>query len=256
MLRSVLRKGGRSLCAVTWRSSLAGFGRAAGLDAFPGASLLASELRQPLAFHAFASSAKEADGNLIKSLKKELEFEKEEGGAENPESPPNEFQMAESEGDSMLRWTRKVGAETIEVEACVSDEDELYDDDFEEEDEEAGDEEDVPMAAHPFLVNVRKEGVRRTLRFHCSTEGGEMTIHQVELADEDVGKDDGVKVPYTGPRFDTLDTDLQSHLYSFLWSRGVDRDFVGYLFTAVVDKEQREYVRWLQNMHEFVAKKQ
>lgn len=30
----------------------------AGLDAFPGASLLASELRQPLAFHAFASSAK------------------------------------------------------------------------------------------------------------------------------------------------------------------------------------------------------
>ena len=77
------------------------------------------------------SRSQEADGNLIKSLKKELEFEKEEGGAENPESPPNEFQMAESEGDSMLRWTRKVGAETIEVEACVSDEDELYDDDFE-----------------------------------------------------------------------------------------------------------------------------
>ena len=62
--------------------------------------------------------------------------------------------------------------------------------------------------------------------------------------------------PASPPRFDTLDTDLQSHLYSFLWSRGVDRDFVGYLFTAVVDKEQREYVRWLQNMHEFVAKKQ
>lgn len=55
--------------------------------------------------------------------------------------------------------------------------------------------------------------------------------------------------------FENLDTDLQGHLYSYLWSRGVDKDFVAHLFEATIHKEQAEYVKWLKDLKAFVESK-
>ena len=80
-------------------------------------------------------------------------------------------------------------------------------------------------------------------------------MEQVSIVDEDLESPESeVEDPYEGPKFETLDADLQANLYSYLWSRGVDKDFVAHVFANVVDKEQREYVRWLSGVEEYVKK--
>ena len=111
-------------------------------------------------------------------------------------------------------------------------------------------------ASHRFTVEVSKEGLPRSLLFHCGTDGEELDVEQVSLVDEDLeDEESGVEDPYEGPKFETLDQDLQANLYSFLWSRGVDKDFVGHVFASVVDKEQQEYVRWLAGVEGFIQGK-
>lgn len=52
--------------------------------------------------------------------------------------------------------------------------------------------------------------------------------------------------------FDELDEDVQKALEAYLRERGVDEKLGEYLMAAINDKEQREYVSWMQRVQEFV----
>lgn len=203
----------------------------------------------------FASDAKEADQGLLSALQKEIDHEAADGADEGEGAgPPNGFVRApDSPGNSVLLWQRAVGAEEIRVIASVNDE-EVYDDEFDDDEDDEGSDDGGPLASHPFTVEVAKAGTTRVMRFECSTEGEELAVQRVALEDPELGAGDEIERPYDGPQFSTLDPDLQSHLYSFLWSRGVDRDFVGHLFDSVVRKEQAEYVKWLKDVQGFVGR--
>lgn len=58
---------------------------------------------------------------------------------------------------------------------------------------------------------------------------------------------------YIGPQFDELDEGLQQLFAQYLEERGVDTALASFLPDYVEYKEQKEYIRWLENVKDFVS---
>lgn len=58
---------------------------------------------------------------------------------------------------------------------------------------------------------------------------------------------------YAGPAFGSLDVDLQILMERFLEERGVTEAMAAFVPDYVEVKEQEEYVKWLNNVKDFVA---
>lgn len=192
----------------------------------------------------------------------------------------------------ILEWTREIGSETVVVSLDVgdcrpfgegADEDPFVSDSEDEagagggasasdngnaSDVNSDDEDENVEVAYRFSVELRKDGHPRSLVFRCETDGEDLEVQAVQVHDgemasavssaagsgasSDFVEDDG-PIPYEGPSFDALDGDLQGHLYSLLWARGVDRDLVRWIHAAAEDKEQAEYVKWLDEMDAWLS---
>ena len=57
---------------------------------------------------------------------------------------------------------------------------------------------------------------------------------------------------YTGPEFEDLDLEVQEAFYNALGDIGVDDDFADGVAWLAEAKDQSEYVRWLENVKEFM----
>ncbi|KAF4266480.1 hypothetical protein KXV81_006102 [Aspergillus fumigatus] len=58
---------------------------------------------------------------------------------------------------------------------------------------------------------------------------------------------------YAGPPFENLDEDLQTFLERYLEERGINAELANMIPDYIQVKEQKEYVRWLENVKNFVA---
>ncbi|CAG9460981.1 unnamed protein product [Pedinophyceae sp. YPF-701] len=188
--------------------------------------------------------------DLANVLQKEIKYE---GDYQSPEAvshaPPNGFELSMAPGNCRVVLTRKLGDETIKITASATRGDE---DPFEVE-EEGQAEDDLKGVDHniamPFTTTITRGS--QSLVFDCRAFSGDLEILTVSC--EPAGGlplADDVE-PYEGPIFDELDEELQSALHNLLISRGVDQDFVPYLFELLADKEQKEYTAWLQAVRDF-----
>jgi len=57
---------------------------------------------------------------------------------------------------------------------------------------------------------------------------------------------------YNGPEFEDLDDSLQQALDDWLASLGVNESLCDFIDAMSVDKEQREYMRWIGKLSSFV----
>ncbi|GAB68366.1 mitochondrial glycoprotein domain containing protein [Plasmodium cynomolgi strain B] len=57
---------------------------------------------------------------------------------------------------------------------------------------------------------------------------------------------------YNGPEFEDLDDSLQTSLDEWLANLGVDSELCDFIDSCSIDKEQREYMSWLQNISNFI----
>jgi complement component 1 Q subcomponent-binding protein, mitochondrial len=57
---------------------------------------------------------------------------------------------------------------------------------------------------------------------------------------------------YAGPPFGNLDEDLQMLLENYLQDRGIDVKLARFVPEYIDFKEQKEYMRWLKNLREFL----
>eukprot|EP00392_Amoebophrya_sp_AT5.2_P016231 g16488.t1 len=57
---------------------------------------------------------------------------------------------------------------------------------------------------------------------------------------------------YNGPEFDDLDDRLQEAMEEYLTEIGVNEEVQVFVNACAADKEQREYVRWIENLTKFV----
>ncbi|KAE8351258.1 mitochondrial glyco protein [Aspergillus coremiiformis] len=58
---------------------------------------------------------------------------------------------------------------------------------------------------------------------------------------------------YAGPPFENLDEDLQTFLERYLEERGINAELANMIPDYIQVKEQKEYVRWLENVKSFVS---
>lgn len=182
--------------------------------------------------------------SLLKTLQSEVEYEKENYNAPEDlaKGPPAPFKLQETPEDTQITLTRDFHGETISVDLMVNNQPEQ--EPYETENGEL--EVDVGVM---FNVSVVKGDKR--LVFECRSDGSYMVIQHVsfEPADGEVSES-----AYTGPVYEELDEQLQTDFSDYLLERGITEELGAYLLQLLHDKEEREYMGWLQNVHGFVSK--
>ncbi|KAF2086328.1 mitochondrial glyco protein [Saccharata proteae CBS 121410] len=124
------------------------------------------------------------------------------------------------------------------------------------------DEEDHAQAfpARAFIT-ITKDGDKGALVIEAVAQDSQFSISNVnyiptkDLVDPSSAEADWKRRNlYLGPPFGNLDEDLQILLEDYLNARGVNTQMALFIPDYVDFKEQREYVQWLENVKNFVAK--
>ncbi|KAI4835679.1 mitochondrial acidic protein MAM33 [Plasmodium brasilianum] len=105
-----------------------------------------------------------------------------------------------------------------------------------------------------FSVTVEKPNKQGGITFYCTTlqndEKFRYMIGNVKYYKNEEGKNS--VSAYNGPEFEDLDDSLQTSLDEWLANLGVDSELCDFIDSCSIDKEQREYMLWLQNISNFI----
>lgn len=211
------------------------------------------------------SAASAAAQKLKDGLKSELEFEKK-----NYEKPaelecPKGWTQVETAGEVNMKIEKDIGDDRhckVEWQLVTP-----YnaEDDFGQNPEE---EPEPNFEEVDFTITVEKKDGTNGLTLFCSTQQAEADPEAPE--EENAPKKDGarfiignVKVwsstaekenpaAYNGPEFEDLEDSLQEALDEYLGEIGVGDAVFDFIDASAVDKEHREYMRWLEAFSGFV----
>lgn len=228
----VVAMAARVLCRVLLRHSQAAQAMPACLQALRSDTTvqLGNEIRQ-------ISTSSVALNNLLNLLDSEIQHEKTQ--YEKPplvaDSAPNGFILSQEPGDTLLVLNRKYLDEELTV-ACSMN--------LQEPQEPEEGESEVQ-----FNVTVTKG--QESLVFECSSDGTDVVIKHISHEPKDGYESE---TSYTGPVFSELDGSLQDEFHNYLADRGINDELGEYLRFLVFDKEQTEYVGWLERVKNFVRK--
>ncbi|KAK7529947.1 regulatory protein-like protein suaprga1 [Phyllosticta citribraziliensis] len=122
-----------------------------------------------------------------------------------------------------------------------------------------GQEEGTTFPAH-LNITITKDGQKGALVIDALAEHSAIEISNMfyfpdaKMADpKDPQTDFSRRGIYPGPAFGQLDEDLQLLLDEYLAERGVDATLAIFIPEYIDFKEQKEYLRWLKNVKDFVA---
>lgn len=223
-----------------------------------------------------ASSLRFGDGAtdvaLSQKLQEELKYEAEANAeVENPPEFLKAFkqqgfwQIEDIPGHDEVTLTRKFGNENLRLMFSIADlqsEDEIDTPEAEVEGEgnEEG-EDDAPYHAYPVRVSLSivKTSGPGALSVDMVCQEGNFIVDNVSYyKDAKLGNDLTAEADwkrrglYIGPQFDTLDVSVQEEFEKFLQERGVNEHVALFIPEYAEYKEQTEYVKWLENVKNFV----
>jgi len=191
------------------------------------------------------------NSSLAESLQKELKHEQGEQEVDQEfldiqKLVLKSFKLQDNVGEGVVKLTREHKNETIEV---------VFDcQDVEEEEAEAEEGEDPELdVGVNFEVIISKPSANARLIAQCLGTAEGTSIRNVRHLPLDKPVDD--VEGYTGPTFEDLDEELQEGIAHYLEARKIDSDFGYFVLAYATDKEQREYVNWLNKVHDFVSTK-
>ncbi|OGE49628.1 hypothetical protein PENARI_c020G12301 [Penicillium arizonense] len=268
------------------------FSRSIASSALRPSTLVKPALRQPLkqavkpAYAAFSTSsvfkapASEGDIDLLAKLEDELKHEKSSDIPEFEEQQENidaivkngEWTVKDVEGEQEVILSKKFGNETIRVSFTVADiqnisEQDEFDDaalsdelDFQNQNQGA-EELEQPEPSFPARVNVTIEKASNgALLIQTVVQDGVFQIEEVshfakaELAQAQTAEKDWARQSlYAGPPFENLDEDLQGLWERYLEERGLNAEFANMIPDYISVKEQKEYLRWLDAVKNFIG---
>ncbi|KAJ6087430.1 hypothetical protein N7467_006344 [Penicillium canescens] len=268
------------------------FSRSIASSALRSSTLVKPALRQPLkqavkpAYAAFSTSsvfkapASEGDIDLLAKLQDELKHEKSSDIPEFEEQQENidaivkngEWTVKDVEGEQEVILSKKFGNETIRVSFTVADiqnisEQDEFDDaalsdelDFQNQNQGA-EELEQPEPSFPARVNVTIEKASNgALLIQTVVQDGVFQIEEVshfakaELAQAQTAEKDWARQSlYAGPPFENLDEDLQGLWERYLEERGLNAEFANMIPDYISVKEQKEYLRWLDAVKNFIG---
>merc|ERR1711972_861680 len=121
-------------------------------------------------------------------------------------------------------------------------------------DMEAGDGEVEPeRESTEMSVTVESKVGDAGLVFYCSTQTGEDHRYIIgNVRSFSSAKEKESVSGYNGPDFEDLDDKLQEALDEYLAELGMSSEVCDFVDAMALDKEQREYTRWLKSTKEFL----
>lgn len=201
-----------------------------------------SFVRQKQQQRGFSSAAAES---LSTTIQKEIAHEKSNYETDKELHAfvqQNNWTLEDKQNDMLVVLTKEVDGRKVQVEfSCI---------------QPSGGEEEEPLPeASDFTVSVQNKNGSGLL-FYCSTtsedENARFCIGQVRYFSDQTSKDSLAEYP--GPYFEDLDDAFQQHLDSWLSSLGIDADLCDFIDRFAADKENREYILWLENFQQFIQK--
>ena len=174
-----------------------------------------------------------------------------------------DWKLVDTDGDVNLKLSREVGGKQVTVEwqlvSPFNPSMQQYEEGQESgeamEDQSAGSE---SVESTDFTITVTDLSVAdRGLIFYCSTAAGEGE-HEYVIGNvrsfSSAAERDSVNA-YNGPDFEDLNEEVQQGLDEYLASLGINEQVRLFVDTAAIDKEQREYNRWLSSLLAFFSTK-
>jgi complement component 1 Q subcomponent-binding protein, mitochondrial len=204
-------------------------------------------------------STSNAATKLAKALEKELEYEKENyAELEDTENFIEEsgFEYVE-DADNMNCYLRKeVDGRHVEVQFSSRQPPQEPEEEGQQNEENEYDMYDEANLCD-FSVYIFRDGSEEGLIFDCSTNETEITISNVMHTTQMTKMRDTHRFErsfnyYCGPEYNSLDERLQAGLAEFLQGHGVNEHLAAFVEVMSVDKDNRLYMQWLENMKKFV----
>ncbi|XP_021769058.1 uncharacterized protein At2g39795, mitochondrial-like [Chenopodium quinoa] len=196
-----------------------------------------------------ATKSSSSNNKLLDVLQSEIsvveESEEHDKTVEVPKGFP--FEIEDNAGEQTVTLTRQYEGETISVEVSMpslvtGEEDEDEDQDDEDEKDETSTQSSVPL-----LVTVtKKDG--SSLEFDCIAYPDEISINSLSLKNPDTED----QLAYEGPDFLDLDENLQKAFHKYLEIRGIKPSTTNFLHEYMIEKDNKEYLRWLKDVKNFV----
>ena len=105
--------------------------------------------------------------------------------------------------------------------------------------------EDVDRTSYPIMldISISKAGAD-SIELRAQADDGTISLHTIQYVPA-TPVDDNNTTPYAGPPFSNLDTGLQAMFDAYLEERGINTELAMILPILIENKEQREYVAWL-----------
>ncbi|KAK9839652.1 hypothetical protein WJX81_003481 [Elliptochloris bilobata] len=192
----------------------------------------------------------EASPALADVLREEVKYEEENyKQPEEVKSVPEPWTLKDEPGSTHVMLERKFDNEKVVVDLLIHEQDDQNEELNEQEGEDGEVDVDVDVSVS-FSVSIVKNG--RALVFDCTSDGSYVEIVHVSLADETALNTEQDDEAYEGPVYQELDEKLQQAFEEMLAERGVTPELGEYLMRLSEDKEQREYMGWLQRVADVV----
>lgn len=221
---------------------------------------------------AFKNQKSAADAQLLSVLKTEIDIEKaDEIYAANLESNlkfinSRGFEIIMKDGRDEVQLIKKDGGETIHVFFSVSDVTNADTYDFQDDPEEISEIEGAPEESlmngdiTPIRANiVIEKSSGGALGIECVSQDNLLIIENItpyESADvalaNSAENDYQRRSVFQGPSFSDLDESLQAAIEKYLASKGIDAGLSSFISEFSTDRENREYIIWLNNLKSFV----
>lgn len=205
----------------------------------------------PLRSRSFASAAVT---KVVKTLQGEIKHETEQ--YEQPKEikdflKTSDFKLIETDGDVNMILERENGDKVVRIEWQLTS---PFDPSADMEGGEGEEDGFGGPEATDFCVTVESKTSGSGVIFYCSTQAGEdhryvvgnvksfATVEEKELASG-----------YNGPEFEDIDEKLQEVLDEYLAEAGMRSELCDFIDAMALDKEQREYIRWLKLTQKFLS---
>lgn len=114
-------------------------------------------------------------------------------------------------------------------------------------------EDDGSQEATDFVITVENKEATAGISFYCSTQGGEDHRYVIgHVKNYSSAEEKESMSSYNGPDFEDIDDKLQEAFDEYLAEVGMNNDVCDFIDAMALDKEQREYIRWLKTAKKFL----
>jgi len=156
-----------------------------------------------------------------------------------------DFKSVDTPGDVNMALTKETDNIKLTVEWQLTS---PFDPNMDMEGEEGGEQESTDLC-----ITAERKSDGSGLQFYCSTVAGEDHRYVIGNVKSFANAEEKDSVSsYNGPEFEDLDEKLQESFDEYLGDLGMGSEVCDFIDAMALDKEQREYIRWLKNTHKFL----